>query len=69
MDNLIQNLLELDDKNFNTSTEKEVEIPRLSKATGKPFSVKIKSLTPLFLFKIVICCWKVGSFCLIFCKI
>ena len=46
MENLIQNLLELDDRNFNNTTEKEVEIPRLTKATGKAFSVKIKSLTP-----------------------
>ena len=42
MENLIQNLLELDDKNFNNTTEKEVEIPRLSKATGKNVAAFLK---------------------------
>lgn len=46
MDNLIGKLLELDDKNFNNSKTKEVEIPRLSKATGTTFNVTIKSLSP-----------------------
>ena len=46
MENLIENLLGLDDKHFNNEKTKDVEIPRLTKATGSPFFVKIRNLTP-----------------------
>ena len=46
MDNLIESLLGLDDKEFNNQRSKDVEIPRLTKLIGKPFNVTIKSLSP-----------------------
>lgn len=46
MDRLIENLLGLNDENFNNEKTKEVEIPRLTKATGEKFIVTIKSLSP-----------------------
>ena len=52
MDNLIESLLSLDDKNFNSETTKQVEIKRLSKATGSPFFVTIKSLEPARIYEV-----------------
>ena len=46
MDNLIESLLGLDDKEFNNQRTKDVEIPRLTRLTGKPFMVTVKSLSP-----------------------
>ena len=46
MDNLIESLLGLDDKEFNNQRTKDVEIMRLTRLTGKPFMVTVKSLSP-----------------------
>ena len=42
---LIENILHLNDDEFMRERQQEIEIDRLTKATGKPFIIKIKSLS------------------------